>query len=41
MLITQAADFAWHNNFIDTFPTTLSTPICKFLTFCKQFKDEN
>ena len=33
MLIMQAADFAWHNEFIDTFPTSLSTPIWKFLTF--------
>ena len=26
-------NFAWHNKFIDTFPTGLLTPICKFLTF--------
>ena len=33
MLITQAADFEWHNKFIDTYPTSLLTPIHKFLTF--------
>ena len=36
MLITQAADamnFAWHNKFIDIYPTSLLTPIRKFLTF--------
>ena len=30
MLAMQTADFALHNKFIDTFPTSLLTPICKF-----------
>ena len=36
MLITQAADainFVWRNKFIDTYSTSLLTPISKFLTF--------
>ena len=33
MLIMQAAGFAWYNKFIDAFPTSLLTPIHKFLTF--------
>ena len=35
MLIIQAADainFAWCNEFIDTYPTSLLTPIREFLT---------
>ena len=43
MLITQAADtikFVWHNKFIDTYPTSLLTPIREFLTFL-QFEDES
>ena len=27
MLITQAPDFAWRNKFIDTFATSLLTPL--------------
>ena len=27
------SDFVWCNKFIDTFPTSLLTLICKFLTF--------
>ena len=42
MLITQAKqltlvidviNLAWHNKYIDTFPTSLLTPIRKFLAF--------
>ena len=32
MLIMEAADFTWHNGFSDTFSTSLSAPIHKFLT---------
>ena len=27
------ADFAWHNKFIDTFPTSLLTPFANFSPF--------
>ena len=29
----EVADFVLHNKFIDTFPTSLPTLICKFLIF--------
>ena len=41
MLITQTADFAGCNKFIDIFPTSLLTPFAIFLPFYEQFEDES
>ena len=41
MQIMQAADFAWRNKFIDTFPTSLLTPFVNFSPFYEWFEDES
>ena len=41
MLITQTADFAWCNEFIETFSTSLLTPFVSFSPFSKRFEDES
>ena len=35
------ADFVQHNKFINTFPTSLSTPTHRFLTFMLQYEDKS
>ena len=37
----QAADFAWRNKFIDTFPTSLLTPFVNFSSFYEGSEDES
>ena len=41
MLITQAADFALRNKFIDTFPTSLLTPFVNFSPFYERSEDDS